>query len=116
MTDARTVTTDFGTVTIHSDCVAVSANLNELSAWSHRPGAVWPCSTLEDFDNICAWFDSNGLYELQGFDPAQDDHYSTEHVDGNELTAWSKDLLELANLSADHPAYFAAVGQYKEEN
>lgn len=113
MTDARTVTTDFGTVTIHSDCVAVSAEQHELWAWSHRPGAAWPCSTLEGLEEIGAWFDSNGLCDLRL--PWQSAEHAND-IDSGELTAWSKDLLELANLSADHPAYFAAVGQYKEEN
>jgi len=109
----RTVETDYGTVTIHENTVCVSAEDGQLYAWANRPGNSWPCSTLRDFDKLAAWFDSNGLCELQGFDSDAPDVYDTEGIDGNELSAYCADVLTAANLPTDHPAYVVAVGQFQ---
>jgi hypothetical protein len=109
-----TTETPYGTVTIHPDSVAVSATGSQLQSWARRPGAIWPCAVLPRFTNLCAWFDRDGLIELQGYDcDNEPDVYDTDDVPGDELTAWSSDVLR-GVLPADHPAHYVAVAQFEE--
>lgn len=107
---------EFGNVTIHDTVVAVSGTSDQLCAWTQRPGNSWPCSTLERYDLVVAWFDRGGLANLEGrryFLEGTDEEYETESIDGGELNAWSSDVLRDV-LPRDHPAYFPAVGQFEQ--
>jgi len=91
--------TEFGTVrTYASGSVSVSANGAQLYAWSHRPGAAWPCSYLDDCEDVTADFDSRG--DLVDLIASPDE---TIDIPGDELSAWSTDVLIAAGMG-DHPA------------
>lgn len=98
--------TPYGDAWVAADHVAIAAHGGQLYQWAHRPGAVWPCSVLDDLDGIRAEFDSNGLLDL--VTPSD-----SEDLSADELNAWSSDVLRDV-LPTDHPAYFVAVGQFEE--
>jgi hypothetical protein len=108
-----TITTPYGTVTIHPTVVAVSGTGAQFYDWANRPGAAWPCSTLRHYGQVVAWFDANGLVDLQGYNADADDGYDTSDIAGDELSAWTSDVLA-GCLPADHPAYPVAVGQFAD--
>jgi len=105
MTEHRT---DYGVVTITEYGVCVTATQDLLYAWSHRPGAAWPCSTLDDCDEVAAWFDSNGLCDLLTVVGGKQDEVD---IAGDELSAWTSDVLRDV-LPREHPAWNVAVGQF----
>jgi hypothetical protein len=57
--------------------------------WARKPGAAWPCSTLEDH-RVMVQVDSNGLCDLtiDGRSPADN-----ADIDGTELNAIVADHL-----------------------
>lgn len=55
-------------------------------AWAHRPGAAWPCSTLED-KRLAVSVDGNGLWDLTV------NGRSDADPDSNELAAIVADHL-----------------------
>jgi hypothetical protein len=98
-------TTPYGDVDVSPSGASIDAHAGQLFAWSHRPGAAWPCSILDDLDHIAVAFDSTGLVEL-----VTDGGYGDE-LPADELSAWASDVLRDV-LPKDHPAYFVAVGQF----
>ncbi len=78
--------------------VVVVGDSNQLYAWSHRPGAAWLCSTLDDYDRVSAVLDpGNGdlvdliVYaDVETRRPLDSDDID---IDGSELTAWIDDNL-----------------------
>lgn len=96
--------TDFGDVWVMPDHVAIAADNRQVYNWAHRPGACWPCSTLDDIDAIRVEFDSHGLLDL--ITPS-----GSGDIPADELNAWTSDVLREI-LPRDHPAYFVTVGQY----
>lgn len=108
MTELRT---EFATVTIHSG-VVVTATQDQLYAWSHRSGAAWPCSYLDDCDEVAAHFDRNGdlVDLLTVVDGRQDD----VDIPADELNAWSSDALRDV-LPRDHTAWYGTVGQFDQQ-
>lgn len=94
----KTWTKNIGYVVKTATSLYVVATGNELYDWSHRPGAIWPCSTLDDYDRVIAVLCSgNGdLVDLIVYDdiesrrPLDSDDID---IDGNELTAWIDDNL-----------------------
>jgi hypothetical protein len=100
--------TKFGTVTINDGSVVVTATQDQLYAWSHRPGAAWPLSTLDDCDEVAAWFTDTGLVDLLTVVDGKQDEVD---IAGDELNAWTSDVLRDV-LPKTHPAYFVTVGQF----
>lgn len=89
-------TYDYGSVTVTGDA-------SQLWAWSHRSGAAWPCSYLDDCDEVSADFDSRGdLVDLIA-SPAVDDGDGDLDIPADELSAWTTDVLIAAGMG-DHPA------------
>ena len=89
---------EIGTVYRDASGLRVVGTLNELYAWSHRPGAIWPCSTLEDYDRVSAVLDIEygDLVDLIVYDDIESRHPLDSDdidIDGNELTAWLDDCL-----------------------
>lgn len=80
----------WGKVTILGDELLVECTHWQAYEWAHRPGALWPGSTL--YSGVWARFDSRG--DLIAVTP--------EEVDVHELTAWSSDVLR--DVLPDHPA------------
>lgn len=105
---AATVT-EFGAVTIGADSVSVRATPEQLDAWAHRTGNVWPCSVLAETGpgDLVAEFDSRGLVDLYETDGPSAD------IPGDELNAWSSDVLRDV-LPDSHPCYFVTVAQFDE--
>lgn len=103
----------FGTVTITEHGVSIAADQFNLYEWSHRPGAAWPCSTLDELASIVVAFDSGGLLDLTTStdDPTASEDSAGIDIDGAELSAWACDVLR-AVLPVDHPAYDVCVGQF----
>jgi hypothetical protein len=103
----------YGVVTHHADmeCVTIEATGNQLWQWSHRSGATWPCSALDDLDFIRVVFDADGLLEIEATCGGKDD--DAEGLTADELNAWSGDVLRDV-LASSHPAYFVTVGQFDE--
>jgi hypothetical protein len=91
----------------NGDSISVRISASETYAWSRRPGAAWPCSTLAD-RRIFAAFDRNGLFDLAV------DGKSDADVDVHEFNALTSDMLA-KRLQADHPCYFVTVGQFRAE-
>lgn len=107
--------TPYGDVTITDNGVTIEATGNQLWEWSHRRGASWPCSTLDDLDSIRAHFDANGLVDLEQ-SPSEYDESSNmtyPEIAGDEFNAWSCDVLRDV-LPIVHPAWFVTVGQFIE--
>jgi hypothetical protein len=105
----KTINTPYGTATIGEDWCSIKAEHHQLYDWANRPGAHWPCSELaHDVDSIEAGFDSGGLIDLRIL-PGE-----PEDLMGDELSAWTSDVLEIAGLPADHPCYLVCVGQFQE--
>jgi hypothetical protein len=106
----NTIETPYGTATIGDYSCSVEANAYQLHKWANRPGAHWPCSELDsdDVDSVVAGFDTGGLVDLEIF--------PSEPIDltGDELSAWTSDVLETAGLPADHPCYLVCVGQFRD--
>lgn len=102
----HTVQTPYGTAVVGEDWCSVTAHSGQLWNWAYRPGAHWPCSELVNLeaDSICAGFDTGGLVDLT------DD---TEDLSGDELDAWTSDVLAIA-LTPDHPCWLVCVGQFHE--
>jgi hypothetical protein len=70
--------------------VSITADGSQLWAWAHRQGAMWPCSTLAGLDGIVVDFAPDGdLIDIAG--PITRDEL--ESIAGDELTAWSDDVL-----------------------
>lgn len=108
------VETRFGTVDIGPDWIGITAHGGQLWQWANRTGSMWPCSELADLDGITVGFDTNGLVECEE-DPApsiDDDGISSSSLMGDELSAWSSDVLRTAGLDPNHPCHFVCVGQY----
>ncbi len=105
--------TPYGSVSITPNGVRIDANQSQLYDWAHRPGASWPCSTLDDLESISAAFDANGLVDLEQ-DPPYDYETGAGEIMGDELNAWSSDVLRDV-LPKDHPAYYVTVGQFEDE-
>jgi hypothetical protein len=97
------VETAYGVAVIDDRIVSVYAQPAVLEAWARRPGLTWPCSELaRSRETVCAVFDRGGLLDLEG----------VADVSGDELSAWSSDVLRLAGLRVEHPAYAVSVGQF----
>jgi len=64
----------------------------ETERWAHKPGAVWPCSTLSG-RSVRVDIDSNGLYGLAIGGPRSDD---PDLGAGGELEALVADHLPAA--------------------
>lgn len=101
---------EYGTVDIRPQGVTITADGHQLYQWAHRSGAEWPCSNLEDLDEIRAHFDTNGLVDLTQT-PAYDENTGEGEVLGEEFSAWVSDVLRDL-LPTDHPCYFICVGQF----
>lgn len=72
----------------------ISATEAQLWDWSHRQGAVWPCSDLAEADWVSATFETNGdLVDL--------DHPGTDELMSDELSAWTSDVREADRRAAD---------------
>lgn len=102
--------TPFGNVDIRPQGVTITAHAGQLFSWAHRPGAIWPCSRLDDLDEISATFDYHGLVDMTTrpmLDP--DGHVIDPPAD--EFNAWSSDVLRDI-LPESHPAHFVTVGQF----
>jgi hypothetical protein len=103
-----TTCTPYGDVTITPHGVVIEAHAGQLGAWARKPSASWPCSYLDDLNDIRAHFDAHGLVDL---DSSSDEPTGERELPADELSAWSSDVLRDV-LPADHPAYFVTVGQY----
>ena len=82
-------------------CLWLSAS--DTWAWAHRPGSVWPCSSLAGRRLFVA-FDRSGLEVLT--------------IDGKPGDCCHRELSAIVahyaaeKLDTDHPAWFVAVGQF----
>lgn len=86
--------TPWGTVKEAADgSVQVTGTESDTYDWAHRPGDVWPCSTLSG-NTIWAAFDRHG--DLVDIDGDRDD------TDGHEFSAWASDVL--GECLPEHPA------------
>lgn len=84
--------TPFGSITATPRHVVMKATRAQAWAWSHRTGAGWPLSYMEQARSITAEFDGNGdLVDLI--------HPSTREVPADELNAWSSDLAAIALMT-----------------
>ena len=77
---------------------------NDTYNWAHKPGATWPCSTING-RRVALFVDMTGLVEFtvngrNGID-----------IDGGELSAMMADFVRDV-LSQDHPAYAIAVDRF----
>ncbi len=88
----------------HGSGFTLWVSAGETYDWARKPGAAWPCSTLEG-KRIRADFDTNGLLELTI------DGRTAGDVDGTELSAIIADHAGTV-LATDHPCYFVAIGQF----
>ncbi len=72
--------------------------------WAHKPGALWPCSTING-RRVALFVDMMGLVEftVNGRDNVD--------IDGTELSAMMADFVRDV-LPSDHPAYAIAVEQF----
>ena len=59
----------------------------DTRSWAHKPGAVWPCSTLAD-KRVWVAVDNNGLYDIAVGGSAE-----LVDIDNNELSACIADHL-----------------------
>ena len=86
----------------------INLSARDISDWVRKPGAAWPCSTL-DGKRLYAEFDSNGLldYSINGRYPSERDN-----IDSNEFNAIIADHAKEV-LPTDHPCYFVVVGQFQ---
>lgn len=75
--------------------------------WAHKPGASWPCSFIAN-KPLFAEFDSNGLLDI-----AINDGRDNQNIPSDEFNAITSDFLRPV-LDEGNPAYFVAVGQFKE--
>lgn len=91
---------------IHESSVAIWLSANDTYQWAHRPGSSWPCSQLSGH-RVFAAFDSNGLYDMAIDGKSRD-------CDASEFNACLSDHLR-RKLPPSHPAYFVAIGQFREE-
>ena len=81
-----------GTVGLSFGTVRVYATSAQLYEWSHTPGAVWPCSELDDCERVCAELASNGdLVDL--IVTKSGVRFDDTDLPGDELTAWIDDNL-----------------------
>ncbi len=80
---------------------ALWLSARETNEWRRRPGAVWPCSTI-DGRRVALFVDMTGLVEftVNGRDGV--------NIDGDELSAMMADFVRDV-LPKDHPAYEIAV-------
>ncbi len=80
---------------------ALWLSARDTDDWRRRPGAVWPCSTING-RRIALFVDATGLVEftVNGRD--------CDNIDGNELSAMMADFVRDV-LPSDHPAYDVAV-------
>jgi hypothetical protein len=92
----ETVATPFGTVSHDDYGTTIHASDSQLWDWSHRPGSAWPCSYLDDCEQVSATFDRRG-------DLVDIEHPGVEDIPCDEFNAWSSDVLRAANLP-EHPA------------
>lgn len=100
-----TVAHEFGKVSLSEGAgVMINATHEQLVNWAYRPNAKWPCSELARLGGITAAFDPNGLVDLSD---------GTDNLSGDELTAWSSDVLRDV-LTPWHPAYNVTVGQFQD--
>jgi hypothetical protein len=79
--------------------VTLYVSARETTDWAKR----WPCSQLRG-KRLMAQFDSGGLIDV-----TIDGRYGD--CDAVEFNAITSDFLR-DRLATDHPAYFAAVGQF----
>ena len=89
--------TSIGRVTLWEGGARVQGSRAEMSRWADGEGGhgLWPCSALRQLRFIDAHFDARG--DLVGLYGDNDD------VSGDELTAWSSDVLRAAGFG-DHLA------------
>ncbi len=123
----QTWTKDIGTTwTQGTGSVSVTGDASQLYAWSHRSGAAWPCSYLDDCDRVTAELDSRGdLVDLivyaAGFDSVDGPSQPSDEIDipSDELTAWIDDNLAgtpFAHLArnpsdeAPHVGHYSRIG------
>lgn len=100
-----TVAHEFGKVSLSEWAgVTINATHEQLVNWAYRPNAKWLCSELARLGGITAAFDPNGLVDLSD---------GTDNLSGDELTAWSSDVLRDV-LTPWHPAYAVTVGQFQD--
>lgn len=107
----QTWTKAIGTVSLSFGDLRVVGTAEQLYAWSHRAGAAWPCSYLDDCARVCAELDTrNGdLVDLVVYMPGEKYAEDSDDVDipGEELTAWIDD--NLAETPFAQLAHNAAV-------
>ncbi len=88
---------------------SIKLSANDIHDWVRKPGAAWPCSTL-DGKRLTAEFDDNGLldYTINGRYPSERDD-----IDSNEFNAIITDHVKEV-LDKDHPCWFVVVGQFEQ--
>ena len=93
-------------VEVNEHDVSLWLSARDTYAWANKTGASWPCSTLSS-KTVFAQFDRNGLVEYR---------INGKHceVDGPEFDAITSDHLK-EKLHESHPAYFVAVGQFRDD-
>jgi hypothetical protein len=90
----QTWTREIGTCAASYGTVRVIGNAGQLFAWSHRAGARWPCSYLDDCDRVCAELDSRGdLVDLTVTVNGRIVGGDEIDIPADELTAWIDDNL-----------------------
>lgn len=90
---------------------SIKLSERDISDWVRKPGAAWPCSTL-DGKRLTAEYDDNGLldYTINGrFILFGRDSMD---IDSHEFNAIIADHAKEV-LPKDHPCYFVAVGQFE---
>ena len=88
----------------NGDSIAIWLSARDTYEWARKPGAAWPCSSLEG-KRISAAFDTNGLYDLTINGKDLD-------CDANEFNAITSDFIA-TKIDKSHPCYFVTVGQFK---
>lgn len=97
---------EYGSVNLAGAGVTINATHEQLVNWAYRPDAKWPCSELARIGGITAAFDPDGLADLSD---------GTDNLSGNELSAWSSDVLRDV-LTPWHPAYPVTVDQFEDSH
>ena len=95
-------------VDIGTETVSLRLTADDTREWSRRPRASWPCSFLAG-KRLLAIFDGGGLCDL-----AINNGRGNQDCPADEFNAITSDFLRAGKLPTEHPAWFAAVGQFED--